>query len=91
MSRHHKRLNNARWARVRRQVLNRDNWRCRVCGKAGALEVDHITRIEDGGAMYDPANLQSLCKRHHRLKTLRENRPDLPTAWYDWQETVRAM
>ena len=32
-------------------------------------EVDHIIEIEDGGEMWDIENLQSLCKRHHIIKT----------------------
>ena len=37
-----------------------------------ATEVDHILPIEDGGAMYDEANLQALCKPHHSRKTARD-------------------
>ena len=29
-----------------------------------ATEVDHIVPLRDGGAMYDEANLQGLCKSH---------------------------
>ena len=32
-------------------------------------EVDHIIEIEDGGEIWDIGNLQSLCKRHHIIKT----------------------
>ena len=32
-------------------------------------EVDHIVELEDGGEMWDINNLQSLCKRHHIIKT----------------------
>ena len=44
-------------------------------------EVDHIIEIEDGGEMWDIENLQSLCKRHHIIKTnsakkLRDNKVD---------------
>ena len=50
-------------------MLDRDGWRCLKCGKGGALEVDHIIPLHKGGAMFDPANCQTLCKAHHRAKT----------------------
>jgi len=59
MSRQHERLNRRRWSLERRRVLDRDGWRCRQCGRAGKLEVDHRIPLEDGGAPYDPQNLQS--------------------------------
>ena len=53
------------WGRVRLKVLERDGWRCQACGKVGRLEVDHIKPMEDGGAVYDLANLQTLCRGCH--------------------------
>jgi len=41
--------------------------------RSGGLEVDHITRIADGGHPFDPANLQTLCSDCHGDKTAREN------------------
>ena len=35
-------------------MFDRDGYRCRTCGKAGRLNCDHVKRIEDGGAVYDP-------------------------------------
>ena len=37
-----------------------------------ATEVDHVLPMADGGAMYDEANLQALCKSHHSQKTARD-------------------
>ena len=95
MSRHHKaRINNSRWERVRRKVLDRDGWRCRECGAAGQLEVDHVTPLDRGGAVYDTANLQSLCPTHHIAKTARENRREPEStaaareAWRDYCRTL---
>jgi 5-methylcytosine-specific restriction endonuclease McrA len=34
------------------------------CGKV-ADSVHHVVELSDGGARRDPANLQSLCRRHH--------------------------
>ena len=62
MSRNHvSRLHARRWARVRRAVLDRDGWRCRKCGKAGRLEVDHIVP-DPGRDPFDMGNLQVLCR-----------------------------
>ena len=57
MSRHHGRLHSRRWARVRRAVLDRDGWRCRRCGRASRMEVDHVVPLDRGGDPWDPGNL----------------------------------
>jgi 5-methylcytosine-specific restriction protein A len=44
---------------------------CVVCGQQ-ATEVDHAIPIALGGAMWDEANWQALCKPHHSAKTMRE-------------------
>lgn len=82
------RYRSRRWARVRRRVLDRDGWRCRYCGKAGRLEVDHRVPVRDGGGFWDLGNLQALCRSCHFRKTGRENtarRPPRPEvqAWRD--------
>lgn len=51
-------------AAVRKEVIERDNGRCRSCGKP-ATDLDHIDGNSD-----DPSNLQMLCRRCHRDKTL---------------------
>ena len=74
------RAGTARWKRLRRKILDRDGWRCRKCGKAGRLEVDHIVPVRDGG-IDDPANLRILCggpggchaARHRRKRTATED------------------
>lgn len=71
-SRHHAALHKRRWEAVRQRVLQRDGWRCRDCGKAGRLEVDHVTPLEVGGAAYDETNLAARCGDCHRRKTLTE-------------------
>ena len=65
-------IDRRKWARVRLQVLDRDGWRCVQCGKAGRLEVDHVTPMESGGAVYEKRNLQALCRPcHFRNQNLR--------------------
>ena len=53
---------------VRPRIFERDGWRCRECGKAARLEVDHVIPLHKGGTNLDD-NLQSLCRKCHRRKT----------------------
>lgn len=53
------------WQCVRRAVLQRDKYRCQECGRAGRLEVHHVKRIADGGAVFAPDNLRALCRDCH--------------------------
>lgn len=63
--------------RTRKVKLLQDPY-CELCIKkdklAEAKEVDHIVPLEKGGAPHDFANLQSLCKRCHVIKSAEENR-----------------
>lgn len=54
-------INTRRWRRIRAAIIARDGYQCVQCGRSGLLEVDHIIPRHKGGAIYDPANLQSLC------------------------------
>ena len=94
MSRFHSRLllNRPRWLAVRRRVLERDRWRCRSCGKAGRLEVDHVTplRRDPGQNPYSLAGLQTLCRSCHLAKTARENQRDDP-ARDAWRRLVKEL
>jgi len=51
---------------------------CKMCEDKGITKlaemVDHITPIKDGGDPLDWNNLQSLCNKCHRRKTLRETK-----------------
>ena len=77
-----KRMHWRRWKPLRAAILERDGYRCVKCGKAGRLEVDHIEPVESGGTD-DPANLQTLCRDCHILKTRLENIPDRERR--DWE------
>ena len=63
-----------RWAKTRLLVFDRDDWKCRVCGRSGRLECDHVQSLENGGAVYDLGNLQALCRGCHFTKTSDERR-----------------
>ena len=91
MSRHHVKLNPRRWARVRRQVLERAGWRSERSGKAGRLEVDHIKPLDRGGDLYDLSNLQVLTRREHIKKTSSENRRETTQAEAAWRALVNEL
>jgi len=52
---------------VRAAVMVRDGARCRRCGSARNLEIDHIVPSSKGGAS-EESNLQTLCRRCNRRK-----------------------
>jgi len=56
------------WRYIRKCILRRDRWRCKICGDP-AREVDHIIEIIDGGSFYDWDNLRALCGKCHQAKT----------------------
>ena len=76
----------ADWHRRRaRQLLRHPvcQWKAaaeaRPCG-CPATDVDHIVPKVHGGSD-EPANLQSLCARHHRKKTAMQDRRWARPAW----------
>jgi 5-methylcytosine-specific restriction protein A len=80
-----------KWQRFRAAYLARpENQICRHCQRsvwtcrdhAGRLlpaHVDHIKRLEDGGAKYDDANVQPLCHACHARKSALEMQGKAPT------------
>jgi 5-methylcytosine-specific restriction endonuclease McrA len=61
------RLTQDEYAELRRQVLDRDGWKCRVCGNRKELTVDHIKKRSQGGGD-TLQNLWVLCNFCHRQK-----------------------
>ena len=55
------------WEGIRRAALDRDNWRCRECGRAGAMQVHHVISVYLGGSD-EFSNLVSLCRGCHAAK-----------------------
>ena len=89
-SRHHAAIPSRTWARVRRAILIRDKYRCRLCGAAGRLEIDHVIPLDHGGAALDPANLQTLCVPCHLAKTAAERGRTVDPERAAWREYLRA-
>ena len=52
-------------------ILERDGWRCQLCGKAGALEAGHIVPLDSSGDPW-PADNPANPRRIHKAKTKAE-------------------
>ena len=63
--------NSKRWKMLRRRVLFEQPI-CAICDKELAVDVDHIRPIADGGAPFERANCQGLCRSCHSTKTRKE-------------------
>lgn len=64
------RSQNSGWYSLRFEILERDEYTCRYCGRSAPsvpLEVDHVTAVVDGGTD-DPANLVTCCWSCNRGK-----------------------
>lgn len=71
----HQRGYGVAWEKLRRVILQRDQYLCQTCLRDGiytaAYAVDHIKAKAHGGTD-DPVNLESMCRRCHDRKTARE-------------------
>tara|TARA_R110000737_G_scaffold86520_2_gene119244 strand:+ start:311 stop:667 length:357 start_codon:yes stop_codon:yes gene_type:complete len=64
------------WKSLRKYHIQR-NPLCKHCKDqdgvvAGGNVVDHIQPVRQGGSPYDARNLQTLCDRHHNIKSRSE-------------------
>jgi hypothetical protein len=65
--------------RLRYEILRRDNYACRYCGRAAPdvkLTVDHVVPESLGGSSDDPANLVAACEDCNNGKS--SSNPDAP-------------
>ena len=74
------------WEKIRLTALNRDQWRCRECGKAGRLEVHHVIRLKDGGTN-DLSNLLTLCVGCH----LAAHKQPTSASVKEWDDMVNEL
>lgn len=64
--------NDPRWHALRRRVVREEPF-CQAPGCNNlTTDADHVVPIAEGGAPFDRANVQGLCKKHHSEKTARE-------------------
>jgi 5-methylcytosine-specific restriction endonuclease McrA len=73
---------NGPWQKVRKQILERDAYRCQINGPGctgHANEVDHIVPLRVGGSRLEPTNLRASCKHCNivRSNALRTQLVDL--------------
>ena len=70
---------------LRATIFARDNWECQIQGPNcthRATEIDHKVSPLNGGAWFDPDNLQAACKVDNREKGHRPpTYPEYPTDW----------
>jgi hypothetical protein len=67
----------AAWRRVRKVVLERDGYLCRVRlpGCTGqATQCDHIISVDDGGSWFDEGNLRAACAHCNNARVNRRTR-----------------
>jgi 5-methylcytosine-specific restriction endonuclease McrA len=60
------------WQRLKKTILERDNYACRYCG-APATVVDHVVGVLFGGTD-DPSNLVASCEPCNNKKAQQEAR-----------------
>ena len=55
---------------LKKQILKRDDYRCRFCGLKGGeeLTIDHVIPVSRGGHPYKKANLVSACLKCNQRK-----------------------
>ena len=58
------RLDSTSYSRLHRQVLERDGWRCQVCGSMRHLQVHHLEFRSHSGSD-EEHNLITLCAECH--------------------------
>ncbi len=68
------RTSTPQWRGLRQQILQRDGYRCHVCGLLGADEVDHLTPVSKGGTDH-PRNLAAIHRQpcHARKSSVEGN------------------
>jgi hypothetical protein len=67
---------------VQKQVFERDNYCCVLCGKKGRLQVDHIERWADKPELrFILKNCRTLCESCHYQITFGKNMPNNITTW----------
>ena len=76
--RYHKKTPEGNWKVTRKQVLDRDDHLCQECKRNGNYTpgnvADHIKPVTRGGSFWDIDNIQTLCTKHHQIKSQSEVR-----------------
>lgn len=54
------------WKQIRKHILERDNYACRICFRDGGEVVLQVHHINGNREDNEDSNLVTLCKGHHR-------------------------
>ena len=76
------------WRILRREVLDRDGWRCTRCGARGRLDVHHKVPLAAGGTN-ELRNLTALCRGCHYGATAKQNRRHTPDP--GWEAALKLI
>ena len=67
---------------LQKQIFERDNYKCVLCGASGDLQVDHIQSWKDYPDLrFDINNCRTLCKSCHYFITFGKPIPDASMEW----------
>jgi len=70
---------------VRMQILERDGYRCKLCGATDHLEAAHINHNKSRYDYNSPSNGRTLCIKHHLMDHInRHGRNGLPKRQNEW-------
>lgn len=76
--------NTAAWRKVRRLILERDEYVCAI-GLPGcrgkATQVDHIVPIRAGGDHFSPANLRASCDYCNTARQITKTKRNTSREW----------
>lgn len=70
-----------RWNEIRKAVLQRDRYRCHVCGGQGATQVDHLVPVALGGGN-TASNLRAVHSKCNYRKG--DTAPAMPVPSRQW-------
>ena len=74
-------INIAGWGSIRKKVLERDNYACRICHKDGAEAKLNVHHIDINRKNNNMDNLVTLCARCHRQVHFERYQPCLYEDW----------
>lgn len=60
------------WRRFVAGIKRRRGRYCQRCGSTKRVIGDHIVEVKDGGAPFDPGNIELLCQACHNRKTAQQ-------------------
>jgi 5-methylcytosine-specific restriction endonuclease McrA len=73
------------WPKIRKKILDRDDYICRICGDDGNDEALNVHHIDYTRSNNSPKNLVTLCAPCHRAVHDENYRPyehdDYPAPW----------